>query len=87
MNGKKIEEDFGNRWLSSPYVQFGDIVEEEIVNYFASVDEPVTMDNELVQCGKCFVNETKRRYEDIFADDMERLFNWDITRLEAFVHF
>ena len=57
---EKIEEDFGNRWYSVhfqgrityPYVQSGDIVDEEIVNYFASVDEPITMNNELIQCGR-----------------------------------
>jgi hypothetical protein len=122
---EKIEEDFGNRWSSKhfnwtvvyPYVQYGDIVEEEIVNYFASVDVPITINSNLVQCGKwagkgfndstrkagriyftfkkenenwiycgkCFVGETKQRYEDILVDDMERLWAWDIKRLEAFV--
>jgi hypothetical protein len=56
----KIEEDFGNKWyLKSykgsviyPYVQFGDIVEEAIVNYFISIDLPVTINNNLIQCGK-----------------------------------
>ena len=125
---EKIEEDFGNRWSSKhfngkviyPYVQHGDIVEEEIVNYFASVNVPVTINNNLMQCGKwvgkgfdestrkasriyftfkkenknwiycgkCFIGETKQRYDDIFADDaddMERLWTWDLKRLETFV--
>ena len=122
---EKIEEDFSNRWSSRhfqgkvtyPYVRHGDIVDEEIVNYFASVEVPVTINNNLIQCGKlagkgfdystlkarriyftfkkenenwiycgkCFIIETKTRREEFFADDMERLLNWDQKRLETFV--